>query len=91
MGGIPARLGNRIKGLEAKERAGVVSTMSRHLNFLDSELVAKAVATSTFDPAELLRPGTTVFIQIPPKLLEAQRGLLRCWVSTLVKVVGRGG
>ena len=98
LGGIPGRLGNQLKTLFdkessslTKEGAGVLSTVTRHLSFLDSELVAKAVATSTFDPAELRKPGTTVYLQIPPEQLEACRGLLRCWVSTFVRVLGSAG
>jgi type IV secretion system protein VirD4 len=74
-----------------KEGAGVVSTATRHLAFLDSEMVAKAVSTSSFDPKSLCAPGTTLFIQIPPEQLDAQKGLLRCWVSTLVRVIGTEG
>jgi len=100
MGGIPARLGNQVKALFDKEQvdslnkegAGVLSTVARHLAFLDSELVARAVATSTFDPQkELLTPGSTLFLQIPPDQLEAQKGLLRCWIATLVRVLGAAG
>jgi type IV secretion system protein VirD4 len=71
-----------------KEGAGVLSTVSRHLAFLDSDLVARCVAHSTFDIKELRRPGTSLFLQIPPGQLEAQRGLLRCWISTLVREIG---
>ena len=93
MGGIPARLGNQLKslfdkeqaGTLSKEGAGVFSTVARHLAFLDSELVARSVAGSTFDPRVLLKPGMTLFLQIPPDQLEAQKGLLRCWISTLVR------
>lgn len=98
MGGIPARLGNQLKTLFervgsglTKEGAGVLSTVTRHLSFLDSDLVAKAVASSTLDPSELRKPGITLFLQIPPEQLEAQKGLLRCWVSTLVRVIGTLG
>jgi type IV secretion system protein VirD4 len=98
IGGIPARLGNQLKTLFDKdsssltrEGAGVLSTVTRHLSFLDSELVAKAVATSTFDVASVRRPGTTVFLQIPQDQLEAQSGLLRCWLSTFVRVLGAVG
>jgi type IV secretion system protein VirD4 len=98
LGGIPGRLGNQLKTLFDKdsssltrEGAGVLSTVTRHLSFLDSELVAKAVATSTFDVASVRRPGTTVFLQIPQDQLEAQSGLLRCWVSTFVRVLGAVG
>jgi type IV secretion system protein VirD4 len=97
-GGIPARLGNQLKTLFekdgvglTKEGAGVLSTVTRHLSFLDSGLVATAVAGSTFDAAALRKPGTTVYLQIPPEQLEAQKGLLRCWVATLVRVIGATG
>ena len=98
LGGIPSRLGNQLKTLFDKdsssltrEGAGVISTVTRHLSFLDSELVARAVATSTFDLASVRSPGTTVFLQISQEQLEAQRGLLRCWVSTFVRVLGAVG
>ena len=97
-GGIPARLGNQLKTLFdkegsglTKEGAGVLSTVTRHLSFLDSDLVAKAVASSTFDPADLRNPGITLFQQIPAEQLEAQRGLVRCWTSALVRVIGAVG
>jgi type IV secretion system protein VirD4 len=99
MGGIPARLGNQIMGLFDKEQAGVLSkegsgvlsTVARHLAFLDSPMVARSVARSTFDPAVLLKPGTTLFLQIPPEQLDAQKGLLRCWISSLVRLIGAAG
>ena len=69
----------------------MVSTASRHLAFLDSELVASAVDGSTFDPRGLLKGGVTLFLQIPPDQLEAQKGLLRCWISTLVRMIGSAG
>ncbi|HVS39334.1 MAG TPA: type IV secretory system conjugative DNA transfer family protein [Gemmataceae bacterium] len=99
MGGIPARLGSQLgalfdkqqPGVLSKEGAGVLSTVQRHLSFLDSELVAKSAAASTFDPRELLGGRMTLFLQIPPDQLEAQKGLLRCWVSTLVRMIGAAG
>ena len=98
LGGIPGRLGNQLKTLFDKESssltregAGVLSTVTRHLSFLDSELVAKAVATSTFDPAKVRIPGNTVYVQIPPDQVLPQIGLLRCWISTFVRVLGAVG
>jgi type IV secretion system protein VirD4 len=96
MGGMPARLGAQLKTLFqpgpaavlTKEGASVISVAGRHLSFLDSDLVSAAVASSTFDPNILLVPGTTLYVQIPPEQLEAAKGLLRCWLSTLVRVVG---
>jgi type IV secretion system protein VirD4 len=94
LGTIPARLGRQIESLFSKESkeltkegASVLSTVTRHLSFLDSELVAKAVSTSTFDPKELRNPGITLFIQIGPEQLAAQKGLLRCWLASLIQVI----
>ena len=98
LGGIPARLGSQLKTLFdkegsglTKEGAGVLGSVTRHLSWLDSDLVAKSVATSTFDPEDLRERGVTLFLQIPPKLLDAMKGLLRCWISTLVRVIGDVG
>ena len=98
IGGIPARLGNKVEGFFengsdelTKEGVGVISTATRHLSFLDSELVVKAVSTSTFDPAQLKKRGTTLFIQIGQDQLEAQKGLLRCWTTALVRAVSASG
>ncbi|VTR93419.1 conjugal transfer protein : Putative conjugal transfer protein OS=Microcystis sp. T1-4 GN=MICAI_1010004 PE=4 SV=1: T4SS-DNA_transf [Gemmata massiliana] len=97
MGGLPARLGGQLKmlfekgTLFTKEGASVMSTVTRHLSFLDSEMISRSVARSDFDVRDLLAPGTTLYLQIPPDQLIAQRGLLRCWVSTIMRVVGSAG
>lgn len=84
IGGIPARLGNQLMALFeknggglTKEGTGVLSSVSRYLAFLDSELIARSLATSSFAPQELQKPGITLFIQLPTSQLEAQRGWLR--------------
>jgi len=97
LGGIHDRMCGEIHGLFdrdmvlTKEGSGIMSTVARHLNFLNSESVAASVAESTFDVRELLNPGTTLYMQIPPFQLEAQKGLLRCWVSTLIRQLGSLG
>ncbi len=97
LGGIPERMGNQIKALFAqdngamlltKEGAGVMSTVQRHLAFLDSDLVAQAVSASTFDVRALKKPGITVYIEIGPSYLKSQAGLLRCWLSTMIRAIG---
>lgn len=99
IGGIPARLGAQLKALFAKEGEGmgltregfsVVSTVARHLSFLDSDAVSKFVAKSSFEVTELLK-GLTVYVHIPPDQLEAQKGLLRCLTSTFIRVLGAVG
>jgi type IV secretion system protein VirD4 len=97
MGGIPGRMGAQIKNLFekgttlSKEGASVVSVVANHLSFLDSDVVAKSVTTSTFDVRSLLRKGVTLYLTIPPEQLEAQKGLLRCCISTLIREIGSSG
>jgi type IV secretion system protein VirD4 len=97
MGGIYGRMGAAVHGLFdkdgylTKEGAGVESTVLRHTDFLNSESVAASVAESTFSVRELLVPGTTLYLQIPPGQLEAQKNLLRCWVSTLIRELSELG
>lgn len=97
MGGLSARLGSQLRGLFeetgvlTREGSGVMSTVTRHLSFLDSEMVARSVESSTFDVRSLLKPGITLYMQIPPEQLDAQRGLLRLWVSTFIRVLGSSG
>jgi type IV secretion system protein VirD4 len=97
IGGIPGRLGNQLASLFdkdgglTKEGAGVLSTVTRHLSFLDSKLVAASVATTTFDIRRLVSSRMTIYLQIPPSQLAAQRSLLRCWVSSLTKIIGEIG
>jgi type IV secretion system protein VirD4 len=94
LGGIPARLGNKLRrlfdkdGSPTKEGTGVFNTMGRYLAFLDSQMVANAMSKSTFNVLELLEPGNAFFLQIPSDQLEAQRGLLRCVISTFIRVIG---
>jgi type IV secretion system protein VirD4 len=74
-----------------REAASVLSSVQKTLGFLDSKLVAASVARSTFDVRDLLKPGTTLFLQVPPEQLLAARGLLRCWLSTVIRVIGSAG
>jgi type IV secretion system protein VirD4 len=97
LGGIYERFGNKLRrwfdrdGSPTKEGTGVLNTIGRHLAFLDSPTVANALRKSTFKVEGLLVPGNACFISIPGDQLEAQRGLLRCIISTCIRVIGSTG
>jgi type IV secretion system protein VirD4 len=97
LGGVYERFGNKLRrwfdgaGMPTKEGTGVLNTMSRHLAFLDSPMVANSLCKSTFDVLELLEPGNTFFLQVPGDQLEAQRGYIRLIISTLIRVIGSSG
>ena len=46
---------------------------------------------SSFDPAELRKGKMTIFLVLPPEHMRAQSGLLRMWVSTMLRACVRGG
>jgi type IV secretion system protein VirD4 len=86
------QMGGHLLTLADKERASVLSSALRHLRFLGSPAIAESVATSSFNPAELRRDGKfTIYLIIPPDRAQAQAGLLRMWISTLLRACIRGG
>jgi type IV secretion system protein VirD4 len=100
MGGVEAAMGHQVFGLFtiengltvlSKEGVSVVNTAVRNLTFLMSDLVAVSVTRSTFNPADLAKPGIAAFIQIPPEMQQAQRGLLRMWTHTIIQAVCAAG
>src|SRR5271167_2105108 len=68
-------------------RSGSVNTQERKRSLISFCFSRAAIVASWL----LLKRGTTLFLQIPPDQLEAQKGLLRCWVSTLVRMIGAAG
>jgi type IV secretion system protein VirD4 len=100
IGGIPARLGNQLRALFAdgvsmqlsREGASIMSSVQKFMGFLDSPSAARAVARTTF-PLDGLwdAPGTSMYLQVGLDRLEVYRPLLRCWLTTLIRIIGRSG
>lgn len=84
-------LGGQIQHLEGKEKASVLSSAARHLRFLGSPAISDSIGTSSFDPTLLRRGRMTVYLILPPDRAHAQSGLLRLWVSSLLRSCVRGG
>jgi type IV secretion system protein VirD4 len=89
--GVLARLGGQLSHYVDKERSSTLTTVSRHLRFLDTLAVGESVGRSTFDPADLRRGALSAFLVLPPEHLRAQSGLIRLWVGSLLRAVVAGG
>jgi type IV secretion system protein VirD4 len=89
--GIASRLGAQLAHFKDKELASVMTTVNRHMRFLDTPAVAASTRTSTFDPADIKSEKMTVYLCLPPDHVRAQSGLLRLWVDTLNRGVVKGG
>jgi type IV secretion system protein VirD4 len=90
-GGILSRLGHVLAHSGTEEKESVISTCNRMLRFMNSTAVEESLRTSSFDPRELTKGRMTLYLVIPAHHLRPAVGLLRLWLSTLHRVVIRGG
>jgi type IV secretion system protein VirD4 len=86
-GGMLSRIGHQLTDVNEKELASVLSTINRHLTFLDTLTIAASTSRSTFDPADLCKGKMTVYLVIPPTEMRAQASLLRIWIGSLLRAV----
>ncbi|MBI1347060.1 TraM recognition domain-containing protein [bacterium] len=89
--GMLARMGSQLTHFEGKERGSTLTTTSRFLRFLDTLAVSDSTKTSSFNPDDLRRGKTTVYLILPPEHQRAQSPLLRMWIGSLLRAVVRGG
>jgi type IV secretion system protein VirD4 len=90
-GGMLARMGGQLTYFTDKEKNSVMTTVGRHLRFLDSLAVAESTRASSFDPAKLREGKMTIYLILPPEHMRAQAPLLRLWISSLLRACVRGG
>lgn len=89
--GMLARMGGQLTHFVEREKSSTLSTVSRHLRFLDTPAIAASTHDSSFDPAMLLTGKMTIYLILPPEHMRAQSSLLRMWIGSLLKAVVRGG
>jgi type IV secretion system protein VirD4 len=90
-GGMLARKGGQLRHFIEKERSSTLTTVSRHLRFLDTPAVAASTRTTSFDPADLRSGKMTVYLVLPPEHMRAQSALLRVWIGALLRASIQGG
>ncbi|HYH66516.1 MAG TPA: type IV secretory system conjugative DNA transfer family protein [Urbifossiella sp.] len=95
-GGPLDALGGQILGLfengpvYSREGASVIATILRQTCVFDSPDVVRATSSDAF-PLDALFGNITVYIHIPPHLIEAHGVLLRIWFTALAGHVCRYG
>lgn len=69
---------------------GIVSVAQSMLEFLRGDQVAASVGCCTFDPEAITRGDPmTVFLVLPPHMLESHARLLRLWLAALMSRIVR--
>jgi type IV secretion system protein VirD4 len=89
--GMLARMGGQLELFVDRERSSTLSTVLRHLRFLDTPTVAASTRTSSFDPAKLRDGKMTVYLILPPEHMRALAALQRMWIATLLRAIVKGG
>jgi type IV secretion system protein VirD4 len=89
--GMLARMGHQLTRFKDNELASCLTTVSRFLKFLDTIAVAENTKESTFDPGDLVKRATTVYLVLPPEHVRAQQSLLRLWIGTMLRACVKGG
>jgi type IV secretion system protein VirD4 len=89
--GMLARMGHQLTRFQGQELGSVLTTVSRFLTFLDTIPIADNTKESTFDPTDLVKRKTTVYLVLPPEHVRAQQGLLRLWIGTMLRAVVKNG
>jgi type IV secretion system protein VirD4 len=90
-GGMLARFGGQLSSYVDKEKSSTLTTVSRHLKFLDTPAVAESMRTSGFYPADLRKGKMTVYLIVPPEHLRSLAGLTRTWVGSMLQAAMAGG
>lgn len=90
-GGMLRRMGEQLLYFVEKERNSVLTTLNRHLRFLDSPAIAASTRTSSFSPADLRNGRMSVYFILPAEHMRSMPGLMRMWMSTTLRLVQAGG
>lgn len=89
-GGVIQRLGRVLTWFADKELSSVLTTVQRCTQFLDSPVVARNTASSSFDPRCLRSGRATVYLILPHDKLVTLAPLMRLWVGMILRTITRG-
>jgi type IV secretion system protein VirD4 len=84
------RLAGRLLWLKDRELHSAMSTVLRHVGWMQSDLMAAFLRRSNFDPRELRRHAT-LYVILPSEFLSTMQPLLRILFGTILRVVTRRG
>lgn len=69
------------------ERSGMVSTISRNTEFLDSPDIQAALESNTIDPSKIKEEPTTIYLVLPEEYLEEYGRYLRLMLTVFLNAI----
>ena len=76
------RLGNAMASWQDRELASILSSIGRHVSWLNNSLIEEHLSFSDFDPRDLVRENMTIYLVLPPSSLITLGRLLRLWITS---------
>jgi type IV secretory pathway TraG/TraD family ATPase VirD4 len=90
-GGLARTAAALIDKAGPNERGSFFTTVMRNLAWLDSLAMQKSLAASDFDLHALKTRQMTVYIVLPPDLLEEHKRFMRLFVNLAIRAMSQGG
>lgn len=89
--GVIQRLGHSLTWFVEKELGSVQTSLLRHMEFLDSPVVQRNTAGSTFHPRGLRTSDrATIYLCLSHDKLETLAPLMRMWIGSILRILTRG-
>lgn len=90
-GGLLQRMAGVMETPADRERASILSSCNRFLEFLNTPAVAASTRSTTgFKPADLDGKSTT-YLVLPAKYMKSHSALMRMWLNTMLQVAVERG
>ena len=84
-------LGGNLAWLTDRELNSAMSTVLRHVKWMQSPLVKASLQSSSFDPRTLRDQPATLYLVLPAEFITVMQPLLRIWIGNILRVVTRRG
>ncbi|WP_020474156.1 type IV secretory system conjugative DNA transfer family protein [Zavarzinella formosa] len=85
--GMLGRIVSQLQHFVDREKGSTLTTVARHLTWLNSPAVAASVSASSFSPRDLRSQPVTVYCILPAHLIDSHRNLVRVWLTTMINAV----
>jgi type IV secretion system protein VirD4 len=89
-GGVIQRLGHSLTWHVDRELGSVLSNVQRHTEPLDSPVIKRNMASSSFNPMWLRTGRVTIYLILPHDKLETLAPIMRVWIGVILRTITEG-
>ena len=90
-GGLARAAATLVQTAAPNERGSIYTTALRNTRWLDSKAMRTVLSSSDFDVRDIKKLPMTVYVVLPPNLLETHSRFMRMFVNLATRGMSRGG